>query len=136
MVIAQAALEQFTRRGLRVEIRQGVFYIGPGRLLDDELREMVKENMAGLVAILAADTADLQWRVATMIEKLLPLEWPCPVPVLHVKDFEPGRNLCASCGELLDVGEGDSYTCGACASAKTIALDLWMQRPAQIERAA
>ena len=137
MIMASAALDMISGRGLKAEIRSGVLYVKPRQAIDEELREVIRKNMPQLLALLAADDSDVQWRVAAILGQLLPLSWPCPVPTLHAKSAsEPNIEACASCGEMLDIGEGDSYLCGPCARAKDIALDLWMQRPAQTARAA
>src|ERR1044072_3960580 len=121
-------LDEIQERGLRAVIRDDVLFVGPGERVSDELRDALKRNMAGLLADYAsADDESVQWRVAAMLEQLLPLSWPCPVPCLFARrEAEPGKQDCKSCGELLDVGEGDSFICGTCSRAKAIALDLWM----------
>jgi len=131
-------LNEIQECGLRAVIRDGVLFVGPGERVSDELRDALKRNMAGLLAYYAsADDESVQWRVAAMLEQLLPLSWPCPVPCSFARrEAEPGKQDCKSCSELLDVGEGDSFCCGLCARAKDIALSLWMQRPAQSVRAA
>ena len=131
-------LDEFQARGLRATVRAGVLMIGPGNLMSDALREAVKENMADLLAHYSVSGDEqIRWRVARMLEQLLVLSWPCPVPCLFARrEAEPGKQDCKSCGELLDAGKGDSFCCGLCARAKTLALELWMARPAQSVRAA
>ena len=125
-------LDEIKERGLTALIRGGVLFVGPGDRVSDALRDALKSNRAGLLAHFACGGDEsVEWRAAEMLAQLLPLSWPCPVPTLHAKpDAEPKKEDCWSCGELLDVGEGNSYCCGACARAKDIALSLWMQRPA------
>jgi hypothetical protein len=138
MEIAQI-LNEIQERGLRAVIRNGLLYVGPGERVSADLREALKDNMAALLAHYSdVGDEDVKWRVAAMLAQLLPLQWPCPVPSLFaLPDGQPNKEDCASCAELLDVGEGDSYVCGACARAMDIALTLWMQRPSpQAVRAA
>jgi len=131
-------LSEIQEQGLRATVRDGQFLIGPGDKMSDELREAVRDNMADLLAHFAVKgDSDLAWRVGDMLARLLPLSWPCPVPCLLARrEVEPGNQDCKSCGELLTTGEGDSFICGPCSRAKHIALNLWMQRPAQSVRAA
>lgn len=131
-------LNEIREKGLRVVIRDGVLFVGPGEKVRDELRDALKGNMASLLAHFACggDKA-VEWRAAAMLEQLLPLSWPCPVPCLFARaDAEPGKTDCKSCGEPLTTSEGNSLICGACARAKSIALELWMQRPAAQARVA
>jgi hypothetical protein len=124
-------------RGLKIEVKSGMLMVGPRDLMSDETRAIVREYTPGLLAFMAVDGEDVQWRLAAMLAQLLPLSWPCAVPTLcAAPDAQPNKEDCRSCGELLDVGEGNSYCCGACARAKDIALELWMQRPAKNVRAA
>jgi hypothetical protein len=131
-------LNEIQEQGLRAVIRAGVLFVGPGDKVSDDLRAALKDNMPALLAHYAsAGDEDVQWRVAAMLEQLLPLAWPCPVPCLFARrEAAPGKHECGSCGELLNTGEGDTFCCGPCARAKALALDLWMARPAQSSRAA
>jgi hypothetical protein len=125
------------RRGLKIEVKSGMLMIGPRDLMSDETRAIVREYTPGLLAFMAVGDEGVQWRVAAMLAQLLPLSWPCTIPTLcAVPDIQPSKEGCASCGEIRSTGEGDSYVCGPCARAKDIALDLWLQRPAQNVRAA
>lgn len=125
-------LNEIGERGLRAVIRGGVLFVGPGDRIGDELRDALKDNSAALLAHFACGGDEsVEWRTAEMLAQLLPLSWPCPVPMLHARpEAESNKEECWSCGELLDVGEGNSYCCGACARAKDVALSLWLQRPA------
>lgn len=131
-------LNEIQESGLRAVIRNGVLYVGPGEKMTEGLREAVKGNMPDLIAHFAAvKDKDVEWRVARMLVQLLPLSWPCSIPTLcATPDAQPNKEDCASCGEIRSTGEGDSYVCGACARAKSIALELWMQRPAVQARVA
>jgi len=131
-------LNEIRERGLRAVIRGGNLFIGPGDKVRDELRDALKDNMAGLLAHFACGGDEaVEWRAAKMLTHLLPLCWPCSVPCLFAcLDVEPGETDCKSCGELLATGEGDSFICGECSRAKDIALTIWMQRPVQSMRAA
>jgi hypothetical protein len=124
-------------RGLKIEIKGGMLMVGPRDLMSNETRAIVREYTPGLLAFMVVGDEGVQWRVAAMLAQLLPLSWPCAVPTLFaMPNAQPNKEGCMSCGELRDVGEGDSYICGPCARAKDIALDLWLQRPVQNVRAA
>jgi hypothetical protein len=131
-------LNEIEECGLRVVIRSGVLFVGPGEKMTDDLREAVKGNTARLMAALSSDgDSYVEWRLAAMLAQLLPLSWPCSVPTLcAAPDAQSNKEACASCGEIRSTGEGDSYVCGTCARAKSMALKLWMQRPAVQERVA
>lgn len=132
-------MDGLMQRGLKVEVKGGMLMVGPRNLMSDETRAIVREHTPGILAFMLAGAGDdeMQWRLTAMLEQLLPLSWPCTIPTLcAAPDAQPTKKDCASCGELLDVGEGNSFTCGACARAKSIGLELWMQRPAQNVRAA
>lgn len=122
-------------RGLKIEVKSGMLMVGPRDLMSDETRAMVREYTPILLAFMAVGDEDVQWRVAAMLAQLLPLSWPCAVPMLCADaNAQPTKRDCASCGEIKNTGEGDSYICGPCARAKSLALELWMQRPAQNAR--
>ena len=128
-------LSEIWDRGLRAEIRDGVLFVGPGEKVREELRDALKGNM--LAHFVCRGNKAIEWRVAAMLEQLLPLSWPCSVPCLFARaDAEQGKTDCKSCGEALTTGEGDSFICGACSRAKDTALTLWMQRPVHSVRAA
>jgi hypothetical protein len=131
-------LNEIRERGLRAVIRDGVLFVGPGEKVSDDLRAALKANMPDLLAHYAsAGNEEVRWRVAAMLEQLLPLAWPCPVPCLFARrEAGPGKHDCKSCGELLDVGEGNTFVCGPCARAKHLAIELWMQRPAETAKVA
>ena len=131
-------LNELQGRGLRAVIRNGVLFVGPGDRMNDELREAVKDNMADLLAHFAAgNDHEVSWRITAMLAQLLPLFWPCAIPILFaLPNCEPNKEDCKSCGELRAIGEGDTLICGPCARAKDLGLSIWMQRPAQIKRAA
>jgi hypothetical protein len=133
MTEAIEILSQIQDQGLKVELRSGVLFVGPRERVTDDLRDELKTNMPNLLAHFAAGSdGDVQWRVAAMLAQLLPLSWPCTVPTLCADaNALTTKQDCASCGEIRNTGEGDSYICGPCARAKAIALELWMQRPAQ-----
>lgn len=134
---APKLLDEILSHGLKVEIKTGLLFVGPREVITDELRELIKAHTSGLLALLSVKDVATQWRVAAMLEQLLPLRWPCPIPSLFaIPDTEPEATDCKSCGEFLAIGEGDSFICGACSRAKDIALTLWTQRPAQGVRAA
>ena len=135
---AREVLSELKQKGLRVELRSGVLLIGPRSLIDDQLREVIKGNTSDLMAALTCGgDMEVEWRTAKMLTQLLPLCWPCPIPCLFAApDAEPNAGDCKSCGELLDVGEGNTFVCGPCARAKHLAIELWMQRPAETAKVA
>jgi hypothetical protein len=126
-------------RGLKIEVVSGVLRVGPRELMTEETAAVIRAHRAGLLVFVMGGAIDdeIQWRLTAMLEQLLPLSWPCAIPTLYaMRNAQANKEDCGSCGELLDVGEGNSDCCGACARAKDIALSLWMQRPAQSVRAA
>ena len=130
-------VDELKARGLKLEMVGGVLKVGPRSLINDETAAVIRDNTADLLAYLTVDDVDVQWRVAAMLEQLLPLSWPCPVPLLYALDVEQyGPADCSSCGKLRDTVKGDTQICGACCRAKAIALELWLQRPTRKERAA
>lgn len=130
-------LNELEHRGMKPLVEKGVLYVQPKQKLDDELRARIKAHTPELIAVLVIPDVDIQWRVARMLKQLLLLSWPCPVPTLVALIAEPKhKEDCHSCGALLDIGEGDSFICGACSRAKNIALILWMQRPVRSVRVA
>src|SRR5215216_2428614 len=117
-------LSHIQDQGLKAELRSGVLFVGPRESVTNDIRAALKINMPSLLAHFAAGKdEDVQWRVAAMLAQLLPLSWPCAVPTLcAAPDAQPNKDECASCGEIRSTGEGDSYICGPCARAKSIAL--------------
>lgn len=133
---AEKVLEFIRAENLRTEIRNGILFVGPRSKVHDDLRWLITDHAPELTALVAVEDAEVAWRAGAMLRQLTSLSWPCPIPTLHVKpDAEPNKEGCGSCGELLDVGEGNSYCCGACARAKALALGLWLSRPVQVQAA-
>jgi hypothetical protein len=126
-------------RGLKINVVNGVLKVGPRDLISEETAAVIREHTAGLLAYMAGGAIDddLQPRLTAMLEQLLPLSWPCAIPSLSavpsIEQYGPAD--CPSCGELRDTVAGDTYNCGPCSRAKNLALEIWMQRPAQIARA-
>ena len=134
---AAKIVEHLRAEGFKTEVKNGVLYIGPRARIDDELRVLIVDYKPELTALVAVEDVEVAWRAGAMLRQLKDRTWPCLVPTLFAMPAaEPNKEDCKSCGELLDVGEGNSFCCGLCARAKHIALDLWMQRPAQSVRAA
>jgi hypothetical protein len=128
---AEKVLEFIKAENLKTEVRNGILFVGPRSKVHDDLRWMIRDHAPELTALVAVKDEDVAWRAGAMLRQLTGLVWPCPVPTLHaLPDAEPMKEDCGSCGELLDVGEGNSLICGACARAKDVALSLWLQRPA------
>ena len=127
-------LTAITGQGGRAELREGVLWVGPRSVMTNDPRAVVIQYRAELMAHLSSDDEDVRWRLANMLQQLLPLAWPCPVPLLvAVPDMESyGPADCDSCGELRDSVAGEGYLCGACARAKALALELWFSRPVQV----
>ena len=76
-------LNEIQERGLRAAIRDGVLFIGPSEKMTDKLRDAVKGRMAELLAHFACEGDEaVEWRTAEMLEQILPLRWPCPIPCL------------------------------------------------------
>ena len=127
-------------RGLKIDVISGVLKVGPRDLISEETAVVIREHTAGLLAYMMGGVGDddLQWRLTAMLEQLLPLSWPCPVPLLLASpDIELyGPADCSSCGELRDTVNSDTQICGACCRAKAVALELWLQRPAAIAKVA
>jgi hypothetical protein len=127
------------QRGLKIEVKNGMLMVGPRDQMSEETRQIVREHTPDILAFMLAGAGDdvMQWRLTAMLIQLLPLSWPCTIPTLRAApDAQTNKEDCASCGEVKAVGEGDSFVCGPCARAKSLALDLWLQRPAQNVRAA
>jgi hypothetical protein len=130
-------LEHIKAERMKTEIRNGVLFVGPKEKIDDELRWLITDHAPELTGLIAVEDEDVAWRVGSMLRQLAPLAWPCTIPTLFaLQNAEPHKKDCTSCGEMKAVGEGDSYICGPCVRAKSLALELWMQRPAQNVRAA
>lgn len=134
---AAKVLEHIRAEGLKAEVKNGVLYIGPRSRIDDDLRLLILDHKPELTALVAVEDIKVAWRAGAMLRQLKDCSWPCSIPTLFaLPAAQPSKEDCKSCGELLDVGEGDSFICGPCSRAKHIALDLWMQRPAQSVKAA
>ena len=129
---AAEILRGLRARGLRTELKEGILFVGPRSLLDDELREMITARRAELIAHLASDDEAVRWRLAVMIDQLFRVEQPGPVPVLVASAAveSSSEGTCFSCGELLGADAGDQQSCGGCARARAIAIELWLARPA------
>jgi len=124
---------------LTIELRKGTVCVGPRERVDDDMKWLINTTRLDLTALVAAGDEDVAWRASLMLRQLIlsGLRWPCQVPsLIALPGARPNPEDCRSCAELLDVGEGDSYLCGACGRAKDIALSLWIARPAQTERTA
>ena len=134
---AAKILEFIRAEGLKAEVKNGLLYVGPRAQISDDLRWLLTDYRPELTALVACQDEDVSWRAGSMLRQLARLNWPCPIPFLvALPGCEPKQEDCHSCGELLDVGEGNSYICGPCARAKSIALELWMARPSRAEKVA
>lgn len=95
----------------------------PGRLVvrgprsRAELAQRLLDRKAEVLALLAAEDAEVAWRVVAMRPQV-PRRGP--IPVLSARKVTPEAGRCDSCGEPL--GPGRSYRCGPCARAAWLVL--------------
>lgn len=104
---AEKVLEFIRAENLKTEVRNVILFVGPRSKVHDDLRWMIRDHAPELTALVAVKDEDVAWRAGAMLRQLAGLVWPCPIPKLHaLPDAEPKKEVCWSCGELLDVGEG------------------------------
>ena len=95
----------------------------PGRLVvrgprsRAELAQRLLDRTAEVLALLAAEDAEVAWRVEAMRPQVPPRG---PIPFLKARDAAPAAGGCLSCGDAL--GEGRAYRCARCAEAAWAAL--------------
>ena len=115
-----AVLDTIRRRGGDLLARDGVLrYRGPREGLDDALRGAVREQKAALLAQLAAEEAQVAWRVEAMRPQALQLGG---ILFLEARpDVAALDGVCWSCGDPLDVGS--RVRCGRCVRAAQLVID-------------
>lgn len=128
--------DELDRRGLKAEIVNGSLRIVPSERLDADLRDAVKTQMPEILAhVAAAGDIDVEWRLKAFLIQLQPIQPPAVLPFLVALDAEPKhKEDCPSCAELREPTDG--FICGPCATAKRLALEMWMVRPVQVNYAA
>ena len=95
----------------------------PGRLVvrgprsRAELAERLLERTGEVLALLAAEDAEVAWRVAAMRPQVPPRG---PIPVLMAREVGAAPGCCPSCGDPL--GQGRGLRCGPCARAAWLVL--------------
>ena len=110
------ALAAARAAGLEVRAEPGRLVVrGPRSRAD--LAERLLEQAAEVLALLAAEDAEVAWRVAAMRPQV-PKRGP--IPVLTVRDVPPEWGRCVSCGGRL--GEGRTARCEPCARAAWLVL--------------
>jgi hypothetical protein len=83
----------------------------------EALARQLLEAKPAVLAALAAEEANLAWRVAAMRARV-PARGP--IPLLVARDLPPAADQCLSCGGTLDAGR--MMRCALCVRAAQIAL--------------
>ena len=83
----------------------------------EPLAKRLLERKGEVLALLAAEDAEVAWRLAAMRPQV---PQRGPIPILVVRDFAPRAGGCVSCGDRLV--DGRLARCGACARAAWLVL--------------
>jgi hypothetical protein len=101
--------------GLEVRTEPGRLVRGPRSL--ETIAQRLLERKNEVSALLAAEDADVAWRVDAMRPQV-PERGPIPILVAH--EEASARGCCFSCGDQLN--EGVLFRCALCARAAWIVL--------------
>jgi hypothetical protein len=113
---ALTALTEARAAGLEVRTEPGRLIVRGARALQP-LAERLLERTGEVLVLLAAEDADIAWRVTAMRPQV-PKRGAVPVLVARRGALKPG--CCVSCGEAL--GEGMKFRCSPCARATWVVL--------------
>ena len=83
----------------------------------EELAKRVLDRRHEVLGLLAAEAAEVAWRVAALRPRV-PRRGP--IPFLAARDAPSAAGRCLSCGDPL--GEGRTARCGPCAQAAWLVL--------------
>ena len=113
---ALTALAEARAAGMEVRAEPGRLVVrGPRSRA--ELAQRLLDRTAEVLALLAAEDAEVAWR-ATAMRPQVPRRGP--IPILVARDTAPRAGGCVSCGERLV--DGRIARCGACARAAWLVL--------------
>ena len=108
---ALTALAEARAAGMEVRAEPGRLVVrGPRSRA--ELARRLLDRTAEVLALLAAEDAEVAWRAAAMRPQV-PRRGP--IPFLRARNAVPRTEGCLSCGGALD--EGQTYCCAPCAKA-------------------
>jgi hypothetical protein len=102
--------------GLEIRAEPGRLVVRGPRTLETVAQRLLKHK-AEVLALLAAEDADVAWRVAAMRPQV---PQRGPIPVVIAREGEPSSGCCVSCGEHLPAGV--TFRCSACAQAAWLVL--------------
>ena len=106
-----SVLAEARAAGLAVRADDGRLVVrGPRRA--EPIAQRLLARTGEVLALLAAEDAEVAWRVAAMRPQVPPRG---PIPVLVARDVVPAPGCCPSCGDPR--GEGRSLRCASCARA-------------------
>ena len=118
--VASAALAEARAAGLEVRVEADRLVVRGPRSREG-LAQQLLERKGEVLALLAAEDAEVAWRVAALRPQV-PKRGP--IAVLTVRDVPPEWGRCVSCGGRL--GDGRTARCEPCARAAW--LDLHQAR--------
>jgi hypothetical protein len=113
---ALTVLTEARAAGLEVRAEPGRLVVRGPRSLETVAQRLL-ERKAEVSALLAAEDADVAWRVDAMRPQV-PQRGAIPMLIAHEKASPPG--CCVSCGEHLH--QGASFRCSPCARAAWVVL--------------
>ncbi len=115
--VAAVVLDESRAAGLEVRAEGGRLVVRGPRTQEGLARRLL-ERKAEVLALLAADEAEVAWRLEAMRPQVPPRG---PIPVLVARDAPVPAGCCISCGDGLR--EGRRFRCSPCAQAAGRVLD-------------
>jgi hypothetical protein len=128
-VNATTLLTNLLDRGIRLSASGERLNVdAPKGAMTPDLRAALVEHKAGLLRLLNAQDAEIQWRTEVMRRQVRPGPY---IPFLVARrDFLDAPSHCLSCGD--PCGPGRRYRCGPCVRAAEIVVnEAWEGRHRQ-----
>ena len=123
---ATTLLTDLRNRGIRLSVAgERLSVDAPKGAMTADLRAALVEHKAGLLRLLNAQDAEVQWRIEAMRRQIQP--GPIIPFLVARRDFADAPGLCLSCGD--PCGPGRRYRCGPCVRAAEIVVnEAWEGR--------
>jgi hypothetical protein len=112
-------LMELTRLGVVLVVAGDRLRFRPREAVSEDLRGLILEHKYDLLRLLAAEEAEVRWRVQVMRRQIRP--GPIIPFLVARRDFVDAPGRCLSCGD--PCGPGRRYRCSPCVRAAEIVVN-------------